>query len=678
MINNHHFFNLYHHNFVRIAVAIPCVKIADPQFNSQEILNLLEQGIKDKSILIAFPELSLSGYSCGDLFFQQALLTECEQAFYWLLKQSQNLPIIGVIGMPLLIEGSLFNCAAAFYQGKILGVVPKVSLANHERRQFTSVSRIFKKYVSIANQDIIPVNPYLLFKSKEQPLFSFHITVGEDFSPIPSSSYGALAEAHVLINLTASNAGVDKIYNRSQLISSQSQRCCAAYFYANGGFGESTTDFAWDGQGIIYENGTCLAQTQPFSYQSQLISGDIDLDSLQQSQIRSHNFSEACYQHQELLTNFETISYSIFLPLQERLLLKRIYSRFPYLPKNLEKQDKRYQEIYAMQVQGLVKRLQTTGITKIVLGVSGGLDSTLALIVCMGAMDILKLSRSHILAYIMTGFGTSENALIRARQLTTASGCQVHEMDISPSAMQMLKDIGHPYAEGKLVYDLTFENVQAGERASHLFRIANFHQALVIGTGDLSEMALGWCTYGVGDHMAHYHVNSSLPKTLIQSMISWIEKSQKFGEEMSVALKTILASEISPELIPIEENHPIQRSEDTVGPYPLQDFHLYYTLGFGYSPSKVAFLAWSAWHDFRQGNWPDHIEDHRCQYTLKEIKHWLGVFLKRFFHSSQFKRSAMVDGVSVGYSLSPRVGYQAPSDSEITTWLNQLDKIPEE
>ncbi|CAB1276983.1 NAD(+) synthase [Candidatus Nitrosacidococcus tergens] len=676
MNNHHHFFNLYHHSFVRAAIAIPSVKVADPQFNSQEILNLLEQGVEDQSILVVFPELSLSGYSCGDLFQQQALLTECEQAFYRLLSQSQNLPIIGVIGMPLLIAGSLFNCAVVFYQGKVLGVVPKLSLENHEKRQFASAYCTVKKYISIADQDNISVNPYLLFKSKEQPLFSFHITVGEDFSPLPSSSYGALAGAHILINLTASSAGVDKIDNRHQLIGSQSQRCFAAYLYANAGFGESTTDFAWDGQGIIYENGACLAQNQPFSYQSQLISSDIDLDCLQQSRIRSQGFIETGYQHQEFLTNFEIISCSISFPLQEKLSLKRIYSRFPYLPKNLEKLDKCYQKIYAMQVQGLVKRLQTTGIIKIVLGVSGGLDSTLALIICMGAMDVLKLPRAHILAYIMPGFGTSENALIRARQLTMASGCQTCEMDISPSAMQMLKDIGHPYAEGNFVYDLTFENVQAGERTSHLFRLANFHQALVIGTGDLSEMALGWCTYGVGDHMAHYHVNSSLPKTLIQSMISWIEESQKFGENMSTALKAIQVSEISPELIPAHENQPIQRSEDTVGPYPLQDFHLYY-IGFGYAPSKVAFLAWSAWHDFRQGNWSNHIEDRRYQYTLKEIKHWLGVFLKRFFHSSQFKRSAMVDGASVGYTLSPRVGYQAPSDSEITAWLNQLDNIPE-
>jgi NAD+ synthase (glutamine-hydrolysing) len=499
--------------------------------------------------------------------------------------------------------------------------------------------------------------------------------------PVPPSTHAALANATVLINQSASNATVGKAEYRRLLVSSQSGRCLSAYIYCAAGNGESTTDLAWDGHGMIYENGVCVAETRRFAGGPQLVTGDIDLDRLAQERMRQNSFSQSVRNHRDTISEFRTIRFTAEIPRSGMLLTSRSYERFPFVPGDPAKQDERCSEVYEIQVQGLTKRLRSTDIDKVVIGVSGGLDSTQALIVTVQAMDSMGISRSNILACMMPGFATSQRTLEQARRLAEAIGCTYLEIDIRPSCLQMLKDIGHPFAEGNKVYDVTFENVQAGERTSHLFRLANQHGGIVVGTSDLSELALGWSTYGVGDHMAHYHVNASVPKTLIRYLIRWTAKSGQFGSGVSQVLEEVLETVISPELVPGEkEDQPAQRSEEVVGPFELQDFNLYYTLRFGYLPTKVAFLEWCAWRDRTQGVWPGVPDDERRQYNIGEIKRWLRVFIERFFKYSQFKRSCIANAPKVGSggSLSPRGDYRAPSDGEATAWLAQHDRIPDE
>ena len=430
---------------------------------------------------------------------------------------------------------------------------------------------------------------------------------------------------------------------------------------------------------MIYEIGVCVSETPRFSYKPQLVTGDIDLDRITQDRMRQNSFSQAVAAHHDQL-QFRLVRFSVSPPVDELLPLERLYERFPYVPSDPATREQRCREVYEIQVHGLVKRLTAITAKKVVIGISGGLDSTQALIVCARTMDVMNLPRSNILAYTMPGFATTERTLAQARRLMAAMGATPHEIDIRPSCMQMLKDIGHPYADGKPVFDVTFENVQAGERTSHLFRLANLHNAPVIGTSDLSEIALGWCTYGVGDHMAHYHVNASVPKTLIQYLIRFVARADQFGTAASEVLNQVLDTAISPELVPGQSNgQPGQDTEAVVGPYELQDFHLYYTLRFGYGPAKVAFLAWNAWRDRNSGSWPDGPEQKRNQYAIAEIKKWLRVFLTRFFQYTQYKRSALPNAPKVGSggSLSPRSDYRAPSDGEATAWLKQLEQIPD-
>lgn len=679
------FLNLYRHNFIRAAVAVPELRVADPAFNTTKTCELLEQAAQKKCLLTLFPELGISAYSCEDLFQQQALLTECLEALKRLLKHTQNLPVIGIVGLPLQVDHLLFNCAVTFYRGQLLGVVPKTYLPNYrefyELRQFSPADFSIRDSVDLCGQQYIPFGNRLLFQVEEQPLLTFFIEICEDlWSPVPPSSHAALAGAAVLVNLSASNVTIGKDDYRRLLVESQSSRCLAAYLYSAAGIGESTTDLAWDGHGMIYENGSCLGETRRFNYKSQLIIADIDLDRLQQDRMRQNSFGQTRYKYQSVVTGFRTVRFSVQLPVQEQVLLERVYERFPYVPSSLANRDRRCQEVFEIQVQGLVKRLQTTGFKKVIVGVSGGLDSTQTLISCARAMDVLELPRNHVLAYTMPGFATSARTLNQAQGLMAAIGCQSGEIDIRPSCLQMLKDIDHPYIRGEPVYDITFENVQAGERTSHLFRLANYHGAMVIGTSDLSELALGWCTYGVGDHMAHYNVNASIPKTLIRHIIGWVAGTQQLGAEVSGILEEIRTTVISPELVPnVMNDQPAQCSEDVIGPYELQDFLLYYTLRFGYSPAKIAFLAWSAWHDREQGVWPDVSKAKRHQYDMREIKHWLSIFIKRYFGFSQFKRSCVPNGPKVGSggALSPRSDYRAPSDSEVEAWLSQLKQVPE-
>jgi NAD+ synthase (glutamine-hydrolysing) len=679
------FFNLYRHNFVRIAVGIPEVKVADPAFNSRQTIALMRQAAERHALLAVFPELGLSAYSCDDLFHQQALLDASQDALCAVLDASRDIPVIAVVGLPLAVDGLLFNCAAVVHQGQLLGLVPKTYLPNYrefyELRQFTPAENRLRDSIDFAGHRDVPFGNRLLFQVEDQPLLTFSIEICEDlWVPVPPSSRAALAGATVLINQSASNVTVGKEDFRRLLVADQSGRCIAAYVYCAAGSGESTTDLAWDGHGMIYENATRVAETKRFSYVPQLVTGDIDLDRLAQDRMRQNSFGQSVRNEREGIAKYRTVRFRARVPMELQLPLDRFYERFPYVPSDVARRDERCHEVYEIQVQGLVKRLQATAIENVVIGVSGGLDSTQALIVCARAMDVLGYPRNHILAYTMPGFATTERTLRQARRLMSAVGCQPHEIDIRPSCMQMLRDIGHVFAEGKPVYDVTFENVQAGERTSHLFRIANQYRGLVVGTSDLSELALGYCTYGVGDHMAHYHVNASVPKTLIQYLIRWVASTGQLGTEASAVLEEVLATGISPELVPGESGaQPAQRAEDVVGPYALQDFHLYYTLRFGYAPSKVAFLAWSAWHDRSQGTWPDMLEGKRAQYTIGEIKNWLGVFLERFIKFSQFKRSSLPNAPKVGSggSLSPRGDYRAPSDAEATAWLAQVKQIPD-
>ncbi|WP_206956537.1 NAD(+) synthase [Trinickia acidisoli] len=679
------FFNLYRHNFARIAVAVPRTHVADPSSNAKETIALMREADSRHAALTLFPELGLSAYACDDLFQQRALLDACLTALNDVVIASRDIETVAIVGLPLDIDGLLFNCAAVVHRGRILGLVPKTYLPNYrefyESRQFARGDRLLRDSIALFGQSDVPCGGALLFRLEQQPLLTFHIEICEDlWVPVPPSSFAALAGATVLLNLSASNVTVGKADFRRELVGGQSARCLAAYAYSAAGYGESTTDLAWDGHGVVYENGNLLAQTQRFLDAPQCLVADIDLDRLISERMRQTTFGDTAHTHRDACARFRTISVPAVLPRTIRLPLERTYERFPYVPSNPALRDERCREIYDIQVQGLVTRMRAAKVSRLVIGVSGGLDSTQALLVCLRAVAALKLPCTAVIACIMPGFGTSERTLDQARRLVAALGCEAREIDIRPSCLRMFEDIGHPYANGEPVHDVTFENVQAGERTNHLFRMANQYGALVVGTGDLSELALGWCTYGVGDHMSHYGVNASVPKTLIQYLIRRSAQWGTLNDQASATLLDVLDTEISPELIPAGETGAIQRTEDTVGPYELQDFNLYYLLRFGYRPSKVAFLAWSAWHDATLGSWPDLPEEERHAYDIGTIKRWLGVFLQRFFGGQQFKRSCLPNGPKVGSggSLSPRGDYRAPSDSTASAWLAELEGVPNE
>jgi NAD+ synthase (glutamine-hydrolysing) len=682
----HNFFNLYNHDFVRVAVAVPAVRVADPRFNAEQTIALMNQAAERKAVLVLFPELGVTGYSLDDLFQQRAVLDAAEAALERIADASRALNLAAVVGVPVRADQMLFNCATVVSRGRILGAVPKTFLPNYrefyEKRQFAPADAARSREIEIAGVRGVPFGTNLLFASAEQPLLTFCAEVCEDlWTPIAPSSFAALAGATVILNLSASNITVAKADYRHQLVASQSARCLAAYLYSAAGPGESTTDLAWDGHALIYENGVLLAESRRFSDTPQLVCSEIDLERLAQERMRQTSFGDSIRREHARLTEFRTIPFSLELPRAERMLPERIYERFPYVPSNPARRDERCAEVYEIQVQGLANRLRYAGLKRVVIGVSGGIDSTHALLVCAQAMDRLGLPRENILAYTMPGFATSERTLAQARALMTALGCKPHEIDIRPAAMQMLRDIGHPYAAGQKVYDVTFENVQAGERTSHLFRLANLRGGLVVGTGDLSELALGWCTYGVGDHMSHYAVNASVPKTLIQHVVRWVAQHKQLGAGVAQTLLDILATPISPELVPGEAtgDGPAQDTESIIGPYELQDFNLYYALRFGFPPAKIAFLSYCAWRDLERGGWPDIPASARHRYGIGDIKRYLKIFLDRFFAQSQFKRSCIPNAPKVGSggSLSPRGDWRAPSDSDSEAWIAALELVPD-
>ncbi len=673
------------------APCVPPVRIADPAYNAEQTLVLARQADADNCVLSLFPELGLTAYSNEDLFHQDALLDASEQALARIVSESAAVRTVLIVGLPLRLEGRLFNCAVVIHRGRVLGITPKTYLPNYrefyEKRQFTSATAAYFREVRLASlgDQPVPFGSDLLFEASDLSGFVLHVEICEDvWTPVPPSTWAALGGATVLTNLSASNITIGKAAYRRELCASQSGRCIAAYLYTAAGQGESTTDLAWDGHALVYENGNLLAESERFSDSAQRITADVDLDRLRQERIRWTSFGDAIALYRDRLAALRRVRFEIGLP-QGEIPLRRGTRRFPFVPHDLREWDERCFETYNIQVAGLGQRLRASGIQKIVIGVSGGLDSTQALIVACRTMDRLKIPRANILGYTMPGFATTELTRSNALQLMAALRVTAGEIDIRPSCTQMLKDLGHPFARGEPLYDVTFENVQAGERTSHLFRLANHHHAMVLGTGDLSELALGWCTYGVGDHMSHYNVNASVPKTLIQHLIRWeIERGELIGAEREV-LRSILATEISPELVPpavIASGQPAgpgpsQRTEEKIGPYELQDFNLYHISRYGFVPSKVAFLAHHAWGDASAGEWPPGFpESARRQYDLPTIKRWLRVFLYRFFQISQFKRSAVPNSPKVGSggSLSPRGDWRAPSDADARVWLEELDR----
>ena len=702
------FYSIYRHGFVRVAVCVPHVRVADPEFNTVNTLGLARQASDAGAAVALFPELGISSYAIDDLLQQEALLEGVTTGIGKIVAASRELSPVLLIGAPLRFEQRLFNCGVIVYRGRVLGVAPKTYLPNYrefyERRQFSAAGHAVGKEVPFLGETV-PFGNDLLFRAgipaaegtgdgREQSVgetegFTLHVEICEDvWTPVPPSSYAALAGATVLANLSASNITIGKANYRKDLCASQSGKCVAAYLYSAAGPGESTTDLAWDGHALIYEDGDLLAESERFADHEQMITADIDTERLSQGRMRLTSFSDAAALHRGQLESMRTVEFTFQTPRLAKSedgagqthsigRLQRKVERFPFVPSDAVRRDEQAYEAYNIQVHGLMQRLRATGIEKVVVGLSGGLDSTQALIVASHTMDRLKLPRANILAYTMPGFATSQGTRSNAHRLMEAFGVSAHEIDIRPAAMQMFRDIGHPFAEEDPEYDITFENVQAGERTSHLFRLANYNDALVLGTGDLSELALGWATYGVGDQMSHYNVNASVPKTLIQHLIRWIIATSQFGEAVSRVLQSVLDTEISPELVPGDgtTDGPAQSTEAKIGPYELQDFFLYHISRYGLRPSKVAFMALQAWGDRSRGPWPDFLPDSkRNEYDLPTIKKWLEVFLFRFFQISQFKRTAVPNGPKVGSggSLSPRGDWRAPSDSSAAAWLAEL------
>jgi len=648
--------------FVRIACVTPKVHIADPQANLAEHLSLAKRADEAGADLVAFPELSLSAYAIDDLFTQQVLLEAVKGALENLISASGSIRPILVAGAPLLINGAVYNCAVVIHGGRALGVIPKTYLPNYreyyERRYFASAVDLRETTIELAGGSVL-ASTHQTFQARGFDAFTFGVEICEDlWVPQTPSTRLALNGATVIVNLSASPVVIGKSRARKRLCAAASERLFCAYAYSAAGPGESTTDLAWDGQSLIYEMGDLIAEGERF-HSDTITLGDIDVERIVSERLRTGTFHDSKRVFPELNVATE------WFDLERHTLtdFHREVARFPYVPSDADRLDEDCYEAFNIQVHGLMQRLSTSSIQNVVIGISGGLDSTHAVIVACKAFDRLGIPRRQIHGYTMPGFGTSTGSKNDALKLMKSLGISSEVLDIRPAAKRMLLDIGHPYSRGEKVYDVNFENVQAGLRTDFLFRLAGEKKGFVVGTGDLSELALGWCTYGVGDHMSHYNVNCGAPKTLIQHLIRWAAKTE-FDAKTGRILNSVLDREISPELVPIEAGV-IQRTEDKVGPYELQDFNLYYITRFGLKPSKVAFLSYHAWKD---------------KYTLPEIRKWLELFLIRFFTISQFKRSAVPNGPKLisGGALSPRGDWRAPSDGNAKIWLDELKRnVPE-
>jgi len=653
----------YDQGFARVAACTIPVALADPAANGAAVL-AAAQDCHDEGVAVAvFPELCLTGYSLDDLFLQDALLDGTLRAIEDLVAASADLGPVIVVGAPLRHGNRLFNCAVVIHRGTILGVVPKMHLPTYrefyEARWFAAGIDCADSSIDVGSFAEVPFGRDLLFEAQDVPGLVLGVEICEDlWVPQPPSAGLAQSGASVIVNLSASPVTVGRADDRRLMVRSQSARCRAAYVYTAAGPGESSTDLAWDGQTMVYECGDLLGESQRFPDGPRRTVVDVDLDRIRQERQRQNTFDDSTDATETTVVVFD------LEPPRTDIGLMRAIERFPFVPADEARRDQDCYEAYNIQVAGLEQRLRSTGQPKIILGVSGGLDSTHALIVAARAMDRLERPRTDIVAITMPGFATSDATKDNATRLAKALGVSFEELDIRPAATQMLADLGHPFAEGQPVYDVTFENVQAGLRTDYLFRIANHRGGIVLGTGDLSELALGWCTYGVGDQMSHYGVNAGVPKTLIQHLIRWVVATEQFDAEVGEVLTEIVEQEISPELIPVAAGEKPQSTQAVIGPYELQDFTLYYVLRYGFRPSRIAFLAHHAW---------------ASDYDLATIKKWLGVFCQRFFGMSQFKRSALPNGPKVvaGGSLSPRGDWRMPSDASARIWLDELASVPD-
>lgn len=621
--------------FIRVAAAIPELRVADCAFNVARMAELIRRGEEEKVQVICFPELSVTGYTCADLFFQQQLLADAAKALNELQLLTFSTTAVIIVGMPVRIQSQLFNTAVVLQGGHILGIVPKTHLPNnnefYEKRWFASATSTTAQSVAISGEEV-PFGTNLLFSDGK---FSFSIELCEDlWVPIPPSSQHALHGADVIFNLSATNELIGKHTYLRQLIEQQSARCISGYVYASAGAGESTTDVVYAGNGLIAENGKMIAASNRFSFEPQLIVNDIDIERLQADRLRNTNYandkSSLTYRTVKLedahFINFE---------------LKRTFEKHPFVPA-LANRDASCEEIFSIQVGGLAKRWSHTHSETVVVGISGGLDSTLALLVCVKTADKLGYDRKRIIGITMPGFGTTDRTYNNAVDLMKSLGITSLEISIKEACLQHFKDINHDPE----LHDVVYENTQARERTQILMDIANQHNGMVIGTGDLSELALGWATYN-GDHMSMYAVNSGVPKTLVRYLVDWAAHQLDTASEL--ILRDVLDTPVSPELLPADENGDIaQKTEDIVGPYELHDFFLYYMVRFGFSPDKILFLAKNAFAGI---------------YNDEVIKKWLQIFLRRFF-AQQFKRSCIPDGPKVGsINLSPRGDWRMPSDA---------------
>jgi len=676
------FFSAYARGFARVAACTHHTALAEPAANAESVLRIARECHDDGVAVAVFPELTLSGYSIEDILLQDSLLGAVEAALSEIVTASAGLMPVLVVGAPLRHLHRVYNTAVVVHRGAVLGVVPKSYLPTYrefyERRQMAPGDDVSGTIGLLGAE--VPFGPDLLFAAEDVPGLVLHVEICEDmFVPVPPSAEAALAGATVLANLSGSPITIGRAEDRALLARSASARCLAAYVYAAAGEGESSTDLSWDGQTMVFENGRLLASSERFGKGDNRSVADVDLDLLRAERLRMGTFDDNRRHHRVVLDTFRRIGFRLDPPSVD-IGLRREVERFPFVPSAPERLERDCYEGYNIQVAGLEQRLRALDFPKVVIGVSGGLDSTHALIVAAKAMDREGRPRSDILAFTMPGFATGEHTRSNAAALAKALGVTFSEIDIRPTAELMLTEIGHPFSRGEQVYDVTFENVQAGLRTDYLFRLANQRGGIVLGTGDLSELALGWSTYGVGDQMSHYNVNAGVPKTLIQHLIRWVIASEQFDDEVARILQSVLDTEITPELVPAGEGGQVQSSEAVVGPFALQDFTLYHTLRYGMGPAKIAFLAWHAWSDPERGHWPPGFpEDARPAYSLAEIRHWLTVFARRFYSFSQFKRSALPNGpkVSHGGSLSPRGDWRAPSDMPATVWLAEIDcEIP--
>src|SRR3954454_13094513 len=672
------FRSIYQHGFARLAACTGSVAVADPPANAEMVLRGARECAEEGVVVAVFPEMTLTGYSLEDLVLQDAVLDDVERALDVVVDGTADLLPLIVVGAPLRHRNRIYNCAVVIHRGAILGVVPKSYPPTYrefyEGRQLASgVGERGEIRVGGAG---VPFGTDLLFAAGDVAGLVIHVEVCEDmWIPIPPSAEAALAGATVLLNLSGSPITVGRAEDRKLLCRSASSRCLAAYVYSAAGQGESSTDLAWDGQTTIYENGVLLAETDRFPDGDRRAVADVDLDLLRQERMRMGTFDDNRRTHAQRTGEFRRIGFTLGPPRDADLGLRRSVERYPFVPADPERLDLDCYEAYNIQVAGLQQRLRAIGDPKIVIGVSGGLDSTHALVVAAQAMDRCGRPRSDILAFTLPGFATSGTTKQNALALMQSLGVTSEELDIRPTAELMLKTIGHPYGAGEPVYDVTFENVQAGLRTDYLFRIANQRGGIVLGTGDLSELALGWATYGVGDQMSHYNVNAGVPKTFIQHLIRWVASSGQFEDHVGETLTSILDTEISPELVPAKDGDRPQSTQAIIGPYALQDFTLYHVLRRGYRPSKIAYLAWQAWRGSGAGEWrAGYPEAERTAYDLETIRHWMQVFVRRFF-ANQFKRSALPNGPKVvaGGSLSPRGDWRMPSDAGSRAWLAELE-----